>query len=68
MKLSAKHTLHVQTEDYQDAKNEGHQAYPSLSRWWDLNWESFKSVCYLLFYYMSLAIEKIRKIRKIYEK
>ena len=50
MKLSVKHTLHVQSEGYQEPHNEGLQAHPALAHRWDLNWESFKSVCYLLSY------------------
>ena len=50
MELSAKHTLHVQPEGYQEPHNEGLQAHPALGHRWDLNWESFKSVCYLLSY------------------
>ena len=37
MKLSAKHTLHVQPEGYQKPHNEGPQAHPALFHRWDLN-------------------------------
>ena len=37
MKLSAKYTLHVQPEAYQEPHNEGPQAYPALFYQWDLN-------------------------------
>ena len=50
MKLSVKHTLHVQSEGYQEPHNEGLQAHPALAHRWDLNWEPFKSACYLLSY------------------
>ena len=46
MKLSAKHTLHVQPEGYQEPHNNGLQAHPALSHQWHLNWESIQ-VCVL---------------------
>ena len=36
MKLSVKHTLHIKPEGYQEAHNEGPQAYPALVYWYDL--------------------------------
>ena len=44
MKLSAKHTLHVQREGYQEPHNVSSKAHFDLAHWWDLNWESFKCV------------------------
>ena len=37
MKLSAKHTLHVQPEGYQGRHNAGLQAHPALAHRWDWN-------------------------------
>ena len=37
MKLSIKHTLHVQREGYQEPHNEATKAHPSGAHWWDLN-------------------------------
>ena len=37
MKLSAKHTLHVQPEGYQERHNAGLQAHPALAHRWDWN-------------------------------
>ena len=37
MKLSAKHTLHVQSEGYQELHNVGPKAHLALVHRWDLN-------------------------------
>ena len=37
MKLSMKHTLYVQREDYQELHNEAPKAHPARAHWWDLN-------------------------------
>ena len=46
--MLVEHTLHVQPEGYQEPYNEGLKAHPGLAHAWDLNWEPFKSVCYVL--------------------
>ena len=56
MKMSAKHTLHIQPGGYQEPHNEGSQTHPAPANRWDLNQESFKSVCYLLSYQINLPI------------
>ena len=37
MKLSVKHTLHVQPEGYQGPHNEGPQVHHALAYRWDFN-------------------------------